>query len=233
MESRPVEIVAHRGLQGVAPENSAAAVQAAVDAGLTAIEVDVRRAREGTLVSLHDPRVDRTTDGKGPLRELSSAVVRRLRLRDGSPLPRIEEIVDLCRGRARLCIDVKEREIGQAVVDLVVGNHIDAEIWSTHAEVVARASDAGIPAALISHGLLPRGGARELAYFAAQLGAVAVSFFPADIELATVRAFRDEGMALMCGTPNDPPTWLRLARLHARAIITDEPVRCAEVLNSG
>ncbi len=225
-----MEIVAHRGLHTLAPENSLGAIQAVLDAGLTYIEVDVRASREGGLFLLHDAWVDRTTPGVGRLNEMSGSEVQALRLRDGSPVPRLEEALDLCRGRAVLCADVKEAATAYRVVQAICEVRADAEVWSSHQEVVARATDAGLPAALIAMGLMPKGGASELVELAGQLGARALSFFPADLDPHVVRSCRERGMPFMCGTPNDLPTWRRLAASEARAIITDDPIGCAEAL---
>ncbi len=62
---------AHRGLTSRAPENSLAAIKAAHDLGLQGCEVDVRTTADGHLVLMHDPTVDRTTSGKGLLKDYS------------------------------------------------------------------------------------------------------------------------------------------------------------------
>jgi len=64
-------ITAHRGFAEVAPENTLAAFEAAVDAGADATEFDVHMSSDGTLVVIHDKSVDRTTDGTGMVAELS------------------------------------------------------------------------------------------------------------------------------------------------------------------
>ena len=61
-------IIAHRGASTVAPESTAAAIRAAVAAGVHMIELDVQMTRDGRLVLFHDARLDRTTNGRGPLR---------------------------------------------------------------------------------------------------------------------------------------------------------------------
>ncbi len=63
--------IAHRGAKGLAPENTLAGVQAALDHGATHIEVDVQRSRDGALVIIHDTEVDRTTDGSGKVGDLT------------------------------------------------------------------------------------------------------------------------------------------------------------------
>lgn len=62
------EIIAHRGYSAVAPENTIAALEAALEAGATAVEVDVRTAIDGTPVLFHDVHLGRTSSGVGPVR---------------------------------------------------------------------------------------------------------------------------------------------------------------------
>lgn len=225
-----MEIVAHRGLHVAAPENSLGAIQAALDAGLKYIEVDARASRDGTIVLMHDARVDRTTDRVGRLRAMDASAINALRLSDGSRVPRLEEALALTRGRGVLCIDVKEAGIGHEVVRLILAARAAAEVWSSHQEVVARASDAGLFSALVVMGVMPGGGIGDLVELGRQLGAEALSFFPADLEPRVAEACRSLHMPFMSGTPNDLPTWRALAAAGIRAIITDNPLHCADAL---
>lgn len=60
-----VQIVAHRGASSDEPEHSLAAYLAAIEQGADAIECDVRLTVDGTLVCVHDRRIDRTSTGRG------------------------------------------------------------------------------------------------------------------------------------------------------------------------
>jgi len=62
------QIIAHRGFSARAPENTLAALDAALAAGADAVEFDVQTAACGTPVLFHDPMLGRTTNGVGPLR---------------------------------------------------------------------------------------------------------------------------------------------------------------------
>ena len=62
-----VQVIAHRGASGYAPENTRAAFDLAIDMGADAIETDVQITCDGSLVLVHDDRVDRTTNGTGPV----------------------------------------------------------------------------------------------------------------------------------------------------------------------
>jgi glycerophosphoryl diester phosphodiesterase len=63
---RPV-VYAHRGGAGLAPENTLAAFDAGLAAGADGIELDVRLSLDGVAVAMHDPSLDRTTGGTGPV----------------------------------------------------------------------------------------------------------------------------------------------------------------------
>lgn len=64
-------ILAHRGGRGLWPENTLFAFQQAVALGVDALEFDIRCTRDGVLVVIHDDSVDRTTNGKGFVHELT------------------------------------------------------------------------------------------------------------------------------------------------------------------
>ncbi|MEM6734311.1 MAG: glycerophosphodiester phosphodiesterase family protein, partial [Myxococcota bacterium] len=67
--------VAHRGFSSRAPENTLAAYREALDAGATHVECDVHLSGDGTPYVIHDPTVERTTNGSGAVAELSDTVL--------------------------------------------------------------------------------------------------------------------------------------------------------------
>jgi glycerophosphoryl diester phosphodiesterase len=73
-----IRIIGHRGAAGVAPENTLPSFRHGVEVGSQAIELDVHAARDGELVVIHDPTVDRTTDGSGEVARMSLAELRGL-----------------------------------------------------------------------------------------------------------------------------------------------------------
>jgi len=73
-----MNVVAHRGYSGVYPENTMLAFRKAVEAGSDGIELDVQLTKDGTVVVIHDEKVDRTTDGSGAVRDHSFAELRKL-----------------------------------------------------------------------------------------------------------------------------------------------------------
>lgn len=79
-----VIVLAHRACWHTAPENSIAAIAACHTLGVDMVEIDVRRSKDGQLVVMHDESVDRTTNGRGAVTDLTGVEIRALRLRDKS-----------------------------------------------------------------------------------------------------------------------------------------------------
>lgn len=115
-----VLVVAHRGHVATAPENSLAAIRAAVDVGAHIAEIDVARTADGFYVLMHDKTLNRTTTGKGPLLEHTLADVRKLQLVSSAirpsaeTVPTLGEAFDAARGRILLNLDPKDLSIPEA-----------------------------------------------------------------------------------------------------------------------
>src|ERR1700685_1731994 len=75
---RAVLNIAHRGASGTFPENTLSAFRAAIDAGADMCELGVQLSRDGSVVVIHDDSVERTTDGKGEIAELTLEDLKRL-----------------------------------------------------------------------------------------------------------------------------------------------------------
>jgi len=120
-----ISVIAHRGAASEAPENSLAAIDAAIRMGCDIVEVDVRLSQDGKPVLIHDATVDRTTNGRGRVDELSWPRLRELDASAGfgrgfkrAGVPSLEEAIGLVRGRARLYLDLKGAK-PEAVVQTV------------------------------------------------------------------------------------------------------------------
>src|SRR5262249_55968522 len=71
-------VFAHRGGLDRRPENTWAAIQLALEQGATALELDWHLTKDGHLVLIHDPWVNRTSDGRGFVRWKTLAELREL-----------------------------------------------------------------------------------------------------------------------------------------------------------
>lgn len=74
----PIDIVCHRGMNTVAPENTLHAARLCFDQGFQVVELDVRRTADGALAVIHDAILDRTTDGSGLVAARTMAELGRL-----------------------------------------------------------------------------------------------------------------------------------------------------------
>jgi glycerophosphoryl diester phosphodiesterase len=73
-----LSVIAHRGGSKLRPENTLTAFDHAVALGVDGLECDVHLSRDGEVVVIHDPTLDRTTNGSGPVAALSAAELARL-----------------------------------------------------------------------------------------------------------------------------------------------------------
>ena len=85
--------IAHRGFSARHPENTLRAFRAAEQLGVDMVECDVHRTSDGQLIVIHDASLDRTTDGRGPVRERTLEDLRRLDAGAGERLPTLEEVL--------------------------------------------------------------------------------------------------------------------------------------------
>jgi glycerophosphoryl diester phosphodiesterase len=77
-ENSPVLVFAHRGGGGLIPENTLEAFVYSARMGVDVLELDIHATKDGTLVVHHDQSVDRTTDGRGRVNELTIEAIKRL-----------------------------------------------------------------------------------------------------------------------------------------------------------
>lgn len=106
-----VLVAAHRGDWIYAPENSIASLQHDIDWGVEIIETDVRVTRDGHVVIMHDPTVDRTTYGHGRIADLTLDEIKQLSLKSNfgtrtqMKVPTLEEYIELAKGKVLLYLD--------------------------------------------------------------------------------------------------------------------------------
>jgi glycerophosphoryl diester phosphodiesterase len=105
-----IRIMGHRGAKAYEPENTLRSIRRALDLGVHAVEIDVHLCRDGRLVVIHDATVDRTTNGKGRVADLTWEELRRLDAGLGEVVPSLEEVIALVQGRVHLFIELKDRQ---------------------------------------------------------------------------------------------------------------------------
>jgi len=120
-------IIAHRGASSVAPENTMAAFQKAIDFGADYYELDVRASKDDTLMVIHDRTLDRTTTGTGSFHDFT---YRQLRAFDagswfgeefkGEKIPTLRESLQLAMdNKIKVCVEIKDYDKTPLVVELI------------------------------------------------------------------------------------------------------------------
>jgi glycerophosphoryl diester phosphodiesterase len=134
-----VLVAAHRGACEQAPENSIAALNAAIAQGADIVELDVRATSDNVLVLLHDPTLERTSSGSGAVALQEYRTVRDARLRqvDDSNqhaltqerLPTLATALEVARNRILVNIDIKDDALAEQVVQIVIASGMIDQVF--------------------------------------------------------------------------------------------------------
>lgn len=137
VDTRIVLVASHRACWEKASENALEGIRACIADGIDMVEIDVRTTRDGALVLMHDETVDRTTDGRGAVADLTLAQIARLRLRDhgGGPgdalthrrVPTFTQALSEIRDRVLMNIDVKAAGLDR-IITAVVAAHATRDV---------------------------------------------------------------------------------------------------------
>ncbi|MDI9624673.1 MAG: glycerophosphodiester phosphodiesterase family protein [Methanothermobacter sp.] len=119
-----VEFIAHRGASYFEPENTLRAVRRAVEMGADRIEVDVRLSQDNELIVIHDPTVDRTTNGTGRVDNMTFQELRSLNAGKGEHIPTLQEIIESVRD-VKLVIEMKIPGIEEMVLKTIHKNRLE------------------------------------------------------------------------------------------------------------
>lgn len=246
-------VVAHRAGALHAPENTLAAIRAALADSVAAIEVDVRLTQDGIPVLLHDRELDRTTNGKGPVSQMTLNALRNLDAGSwfadrfhGECVPTLDEALALVDGRAELLVEIKGGEqahpgITDAVLDdierheaaewIYVMSFHNTPLEITHRRLpnvrITKLMLGRIPGTPIffDHRLRSR-----LPLPTAPIHAVAINrrLISAD----QVKKLRERGIEVFVWTPNTAEEITQALGSSPDAIITDAPRLARQILQS-
>jgi glycerophosphoryl diester phosphodiesterase len=135
MPTSPLRI-AHRGMPRLARENTLPSFELAMDAGADGLELDVHATADGAVVVHHDhelaagPRID----------SLTLAELRRHEAAPGVPIPTLEELCALVKGRVTLFVELKGAGIEREVLEVLAGYEGPVAVHSFDHAMIRRAA---------------------------------------------------------------------------------------------
>lgn len=240
----PTFTAAHRGGALLWPENSLLAFRNALELGADYLEFDVHLTKDGEPVVIHDPTLDRTTTGTGPVRERTLAELQTLRLRDrdgaatDEPLPTLDEVVQVAtKGHRQMLLEIKVDERRQRYPEIeekvlaILDRHamapaaivmaFEAETWrrvrALRPDVSAGALDSG-------RTLGARGATVAVAVEEARRAGVAfIGFHQSLVDPEAVTLVRQAGLVLGVWTVNEADPIRRFIERGVGIVITDRP----------
>ena len=221
-------ITSHAACKGHAPENTLAGIRAALDLRADAIEIDIHLTRDAVPVLIHDPTVDRTTDGAGPIAALSLRQARTLDAGGGEGIPTLREVLQAVAGRALIVLEVKPEGIEEEVLAAVRrAKALDScAVHSFRPRIVQRVRtlEPRMPCSLLT-GVDGARDAPKLFSLALSLGAQGVAVHYEAATPAFVRAAHLRELRCSTWTANARVDVRRLAAAGVDAITSDFPDR--------
>lgn len=118
--------IAHRGVAGLAPENTLVSFQQAMEYHPDAMELDLHLSKDGEIMVIHDSTVDRTTNGKGKVAELTLAELKQLdagawfdKKYAGEQIPTFTEVLSLTQDKITLLIELKAAGTAEKAIPML------------------------------------------------------------------------------------------------------------------
>ena len=110
-KSKYIFVIAHRGDWRNAPENSLQSIEKAIAMKVDMVELDIQPTKDGNFICMHDETLDRTSTGKGPIKDYTTEELKKFVLRSGNgiktrqPISTLKEVLNVCKDRILVNID--------------------------------------------------------------------------------------------------------------------------------
>jgi glycerophosphoryl diester phosphodiesterase len=235
----PPAVAAHRGGALLWPENSLTAFRGAIGLGVDLIELDVHLSRDDEVVVLHDPTLDRTTNGRGPVRAHAWAELAPLAVAGtaGDGVPRLGDVLALLRGTGvGLLLEIKTAAGGERypgieerclalleAAGLTGRTTVMAFEWATLERLRALAPAVRLTGLLSGRGAERLGGVGAAAERLRALGANDLGIERTLLGPDAVAAARARGLTIGVWTVNDPAELARALASGVDYVTTDRP----------
>ena len=224
-------VTAHRGASEAAPENTIAAFNRALDAGVNAIETDIRLSRDGVPVLVHDENLLRVASSAARIEELTAAELAEVDVGTwmapefaGQCIPTLAWLAERCRHHTRLVLDLKVDGTAAAIAEVLDSSGFPVNqawlcAWSEDqaADIRKNLPDARL---MFIEDPLEHSGTEWMRVLALR-GYHGLSLHHKSIDATTMSDAHTNGLAVFAWTVNDPADMQRLRDIGVDGIISD------------
>ena len=208
------------------PENSLAAIERALAAGVDAVEIDIYQV-EGELLVTHDRRLGRVVSGEGIITDLPLAYLRQQKLENGEPLPTLRDVLALVKDRALLNIEIKGVNCVPALKQQLEAFISDYQLSFEH-YIISSFDHQQLYQCLqtmpqVKRAVLIEGIPLDYAQCCVPLKAYALNTHLSFITPELLHDARQRGLKNWVYTVNHAEDWLWLAGLGVDGVFTDKP----------
>ena len=240
--TRPL-VIAHRGACLRAPENTLTAFRAAADLGADGIELDTKLTADGRIVVMHDQTLDRTTAGKGPIREHTLAEIRALEAGAhfsasfaGEPIPTLAEVFQAVGSDLLINVEIGNYStptdhLPEAVVNMVLEHGLqESVVLSSFNPIALRRARKVAPAIVRALLVMPQEPPWLRAAFAWLAPHDFAHPYASLVDAAGVSRHHRAGHKVIVWGTNDPARMRELLQMGVDGLITDVPELGLEAL---
>lgn len=226
--NRPL-IIAHRGDPSRALENSLAAVRFALSVPVDMIEVDVRKSRDNRLFVMHDDSTGRTCDRTVSIEGALSQDIAAVRLKNGEPVPALQDVLDLIGGRVALNLEIKSDGAGALAAAQVAGSGYDGKIVISSFKDREVSDARRIIPSVLAGGIFDSFSASELPTYRSK-GYGLISLKRKSVTCEIVDACHEHKIAVFVWTVDKEDDLLRLTKWGVDGIYTNRPSEAYRVV---
>lgn len=258
VQSNETMLIAHRGFGNHAPDNSLAAVKLALESGIDGVDLDAQLTADGELVIFHDPSVERLTDGKGKVADLSLEELRHLDIGSsfgkgfaGEQIKTLGEMIQEVDRKGLLIVELKSsgmrsEGIEQKAIDEIEKHDAHAFVYlsSFNPFVLRRIKklDPEVRTVFIFRDIEPYDPTQftKIPFFLKKepwRRAIRKLIQPdllsieTTVNEKTIRTLQSKGYPIILWTPNNEADLKSSMELMPFAIITDEPLVALSIFN--
>lgn len=220
--------IAHRGASGYEPENTLAAFKKALEIHVDMIELDVHQCKSGEIVVIHDGTLNRTTNGRGKVKNHTLKQLKTLDAGKGQTIPTLEEVMHLVGKKAIININIKDPSATSATLDVIKASVTKGIIADNSVMLSAErlgifrtAHKAQLVTTIPSLVFFPR----VFFWFLKRLNPYAIEMYKRVVSKQIVEIAHSVGTKIYVWTVNDPKEIHKMKEIGVDGIISDYPDR--------